>query len=73
MPTPSRFPSALQRHHGSDGPVRAKRVGPTAAEVAMMTAEQYKAYAQRRGEWQGADREAIEHMQNPENRDRGRN
>jgi hypothetical protein len=70
--TNNRFPSALTRANNLLGPVGTRRKGPSAAEVAMMTAQQFKEYAQRQGTWQGADQEAISSMENPESRSRGR-
>ena len=46
----SRFPTSLRREDGSGGLVRRRR-GPNQADIAMMNAEQYKAYMQSRGEW----------------------
>lgn len=54
----SRFPTALQRHHGASEPPP-RRMGPTAADLAMMTSAELKDYYQKRGEWQSADLEAI--------------
>jgi hypothetical protein len=71
MPIGSRFPSAITRDQSSgdaaDSPVR--RRGPTASQVAMMTAAQFKAHCQRTGQWQDAERELIANMQNPDERE----
>jgi hypothetical protein len=54
----SRFPAALQRHHGTSEPPP-RRQGPSAADLAMMTSAELKVYYQKRGQWQSADLEAI--------------
>lgn len=46
----SNIPGALRSSDASGGAIR-KRRGPTNADVAMMNADQYKAYAQGRGQW----------------------
>ena len=46
----NRFPSALSREQSSGGMPDSSRKEPTAAQVAMMTFDQYKVYIQRRGE-----------------------
>ena len=65
MPIESRFPSAITRDQASaNGPVR--RRGPSAADLAMMTADQLRDHYRRMGQWQDADRELISNMCNPE-------
>jgi hypothetical protein len=72
MPNPTRFPSALRRSDGSDIDLDTpRRREPSAAKLAMMTADQLKAYYQRRGEWQEADKESISKLSNPATFDRG--
>ncbi len=58
----SKFPSALTRSHCLGSGVRSVRKELNGADVAMMDAETFKQYAQHRGEWQPADREAIGNM-----------
>jgi hypothetical protein len=54
------FVSALSRRNGSAGPDETpRRREPSAAQLAMMTADQLRDYYRRRGEWQSADLEAI--------------
>jgi hypothetical protein len=69
MPTPGGFPSALRRSDGASEPPP-RRQGPTPKEIAMMSADQLKAYYQRRGEWQDADKESISKLSNPATFDR---
>jgi hypothetical protein len=65
MPTPSRFPSALGRSNGGDIDLDTpRRREPSAAQIARMTAAQYKAYVELKGEWVKADQEAISAMRN---------
>ena len=69
MANPSKFPSALQRDHGTSGPSGVRRRGPTSSELAMMSSAEYKRFMQARGQWQGADKELISSMRNPESKE----
>lgn len=66
IPTKSRFPSAITRDQATASAGVIRRSNKTSSEIAMMTSEQYKAYMQGRGQWQGADREALGRMQSPD-------
>lgn len=67
-----RFPSALRREQGGSGPAEhdVRKKEASAKQLALMNADQYKAYMQRKGEWQEPDREAISKLNNPSNFDR---
>ena len=65
-----RFPSGLQRHQGGEPDITPKRREPSAKQLAMLTAEQYKAWAESKGVWVNADRESISRLSNPANFDR---
>lgn len=54
----TKFPSAITRDqaNGGSGPIRNK---PSAADVAMMNAEQYQKYAESRGQWPTAEQKAA--------------
>jgi len=47
----TRIPSSLTRSQGAGAPDRQPRREPTAAQRAMMTSSQLRAYYERRGEW----------------------
>ena len=55
----SPFPSALQRRHGGEPDITPKRREPSAAKLAMMSADQLRDYYKRKGEWAEPDLEAI--------------
>jgi len=63
MPNPTRFPSALRRSDGGDIDLdTSRRREASAAAIAMMDAETYKRYMQRKGQFAEPDREAIAEM-----------
>ena len=68
----SRFPSAITRDRSSGGNANGlvRRRGPSAAQLAMMTADELRDHYRLMGQWQGADMELISNMQNPETKGR---